>query len=215
MDLWDNGKYRTFGAKHWSQPLSWNRTAALAGVRKRVFCASMADVFDKDAPAEERQRLWRLIEATPHLDWLLLTKRIGNAERMLPWGAFDDPWANVWLGATIINQEELDRDLRKLLTVPAAVRFLSVEPMLGPLEFGRYGSLSGLHWVICGGESGHYARELDVDWCVRLRHQCAARGISFFMKQGSQANWPEFKAFDSFLPEIRVRQFPVGAVSIR
>jgi protein gp37 len=214
MELWDNGKYRTFGAKHWSEPLAWNKAAALAGTRPRVFCASMADVFDKDAPAEERQRLWRLIEATPHLDWLLLTKRIGNAERMLPWGPYGDPWPNVWLGSTVVTQEEFDRDLPKLLTVAAAVRFLSCEPMLGPIEFGRHGSLRGLQWVICGGESGSKARRLELDWAMRLQQQCAARGIAFFMKQGSQANWDAFKDFDSFLPALRVREWPRSAHSI-
>src|SRR3954470_8137674 len=81
-----------------------------------------------------RMRLWDLIEETPHLDWLLLTKRIGNASRMMPGGAWRDGWPNVWLGASIVNQEEADRDIPKLLAAPARMRFLSMEPLLGPVD---------------------------------------------------------------------------------
>src|SRR5690242_8701647 len=107
-ELWE-GERRTFGEKHWSEPLKWNAEAARAGRRARVFCVSMGDIFDNKAPAAERERLWRLIEATPHLTWQLLTKRIGNAAKMLPEEWLERPRENVWLGATIANQEEADR----------------------------------------------------------------------------------------------------------
>jgi protein gp37 len=123
---------------NWRKPLAWQRDAArfLAehGRRQRVFCASLADVFDNAAPDEWRADLAALIEQTPDLDWLLLTKRIGNAGKMLD-AMFDkEPPPNVWLGATIVNQAEADRDVPKLLATSARVRFLSMEPLLGPVD---------------------------------------------------------------------------------
>ena len=127
------GRTRTSPA-NWRKPLAWDRAAAAAGERHRVFCASLADVFDNHASILPKWRddLWALIRATPHLDWMLLTKRPGNIAKMLPedWGR---GYANVWLGCTVVNQEEADRDVVKLFEVPAAVRFLSMEPLLGPV----------------------------------------------------------------------------------
>lgn len=122
---------------NWELPLRWNREAVRTGIRPRVFCASLADVFDKDVPQTWRTDLWDLVEATPGLDWLLLTKRIGNAERMLPKAWLQQPRPNVWLGATIVNQREAERDIPKLLDTPAAKRFLSMEPLLGPVDLTR------------------------------------------------------------------------------
>ena len=122
--------------KHWDAPLRWARTMpAKLGRRPRVFCASMADVFDKNAPEGARDRLWKLIEATPELDWLLLTKRVGNVRGMVPpaWLAPGGWPAHVRIGSTIINQEEADRDIGKLLALNCP-NFLSIEPMLGPVE---------------------------------------------------------------------------------
>lgn len=114
--------------------------------RRRVFCASLADVFDNEVDPIWRADLISLIGMTPNLDWLLLTKRIGNAAAMLKeakdyWGFSDRPgkdWQNIWLGATICNQAEADRDIPKLLATPAAKRFLSIEPMLGPIDMARW-----------------------------------------------------------------------------
>jgi hypothetical protein len=116
---------RVFTEAHWRDPLKWNAKAAAAGERQRVFCASMADVFDKNSPPGARDRVWSLIRRTPHLDWLLLTKRIGNAVRMLPpdWG---DGYPNAWLGISVVNQEEAVRDIPKLLQVPAAIRLQQI-----------------------------------------------------------------------------------------
>lgn len=154
---------------NWRLPLKWEREAAVVqagwaeGVklygseeaalaaghlkpsRPRVFCSSLADVFDNEVPAEWRADLFELISKTTHLDWLLLSKRIGNARFMIQQAliALGDPatdmlsswpWPNVWLGATVVNQAEADRDIPKLLAVPARVRFLSIEPMLGPID---------------------------------------------------------------------------------
>lgn len=210
-DLWEGNRRRTTEA-NWRKMLRLH-AAVPEGQRQRVFSASLADVFDNEVPVAWRVDLFRLIAQTPRFDWLLLTKRIGNAWPMMlevssRCAGGEKPMSNVWLGATVVNQEEFDRDVPKLLRTPAAVRFLSVEPMLGPIEFGGMGGLDGLHWVICGGESGGRARPLELPWAVRLRESCAARGIAFFMKQGSKANWPDFKNFDTFLPDLRVRQWP-------
>ena len=143
---WGHGAARRRTSEaNWKQPMRWNAEAERIGVRYRVFCASLADVFDNEVPAEWRADLFDLIAKTPNLDWLLVTKRVGNVERMVmdalrtmfirtnqeppTW-----PWANVWLGITVVNQAEADRDIPKLLSTPAALRFLSMEPLLGPVN---------------------------------------------------------------------------------
>ena len=120
---------RRTNVKYWAQPIRWNIAAQKSGERRRVFCASMADVFDNEVPLEWRVDLFDLIRATPYLDWLLLTKRIGNVSKMLPpdWGY---GWPNVWLGITVVNQEEVDRDIPKLAAIPAWIKWLSMEPLL-------------------------------------------------------------------------------------
>ena len=193
---------------NWAQPRRWNAAAAqfqaVHGRRQRVFCASLADVFDNQVPIEWRNDLWRLIEATPNLDWLILTKRIGNAKSMLPVSIdFHRLYPHVWLGATICNQAEADRDIPKLLAVPARVRFLSIEPLLGPVDLMKTGDvlcrcdgclsmakefpetpgLQRIDWVITGGESGPSARPMSPDWARRLRDQCSAAGVPFLFKQ--------------------------------
>lgn len=198
---------------NWRKPVTWNRKAE-DGPRPRVFCASLADVFDNEVPDAWRSDLWRLIQQTPNLDWLLLTKRIGNAHRMLP--AFMKPWPNLWLGATVVNQEEADRDIPKLLAVPAAVRFLSCEPLLGPIDLEKIGvaddvrNIYPLNWLICGGESGPKARPMEFSWALDIRYQCRAAGVPFFMKQGSQANWPNWKDMTKWPEPLQCREYPNG-----
>lgn len=129
---------RRTSASNWALPERWNAQAdafmAQHGRRQRVFCASLADVFDNAVDREWRDDLATLILNTPDLDWLLLTKRIGNAGAMLGQMFLDGPPDNLWLGATIVNQPEADRDIPKLLAVPAAKRFLSMEPLLGQVD---------------------------------------------------------------------------------
>lgn len=200
---------RRTSVANWRKPLTWNLRAGLAGVRQRVFCASLADVFDNAVPAEWRADLWTLIAQTPHLDWLLLTKRPGNIANMLPVPFdFERLYPNVWLGCTVVNQEEADRDIPKLLDTPAAVRFLSMEPLLGPVDLnalpcGRQKNMSALgpgylfndppfvDWVIVGGESGPGARPMHPDWVRSLREQCQAAGVSFLFKQVGDWTWWE------------------------
>jgi len=186
---------------NWKQPLKWNKKAGELGIRYRVFCASLADVFDNEVDSRWRADLFRLIRATPNLDWLLLTKRIGNASYMiknarveghlLTSGSPEWPWKNVWLGATIVNQEEADRDIPKLLKIPARVHFLSMEPLLGPVNLTWTDNSDGmlvekiyaLDQVIVGGESGKNARPMRLDWVISLRDQCAEFRIPFLFKQ--------------------------------
>lgn len=171
---------REYSAAHWDKPLKWNEKAAKAGVRYRVF-PSVCDPFDNEVPDEWRVRFFRLIAGTPHLDWLLLTKRIGNAKSMLPadWG---DGYHNVWFGNTVVNQMEADRDLQKLRDVPAAMRFISYEPALGPIE-PRDEWAEFLHWVIGGGESGPGARPAHPDWFRAWRDWCARHRVAWLFKQ--------------------------------
>lgn len=137
MAEWGKDKPRRMTSdSNWNEPLKWNDRARKSGFRYKVFCASMADIFDNEVPEEWRRRLWHLIEATPNLDWLILTKRIGNAAKMLPYidRHNSELPSNIWLGATVVNQQEADRDIPKLLKIPAHIRFLSIEPMLGPID---------------------------------------------------------------------------------
>lgn len=205
---------------NWRKPLAWNARHAEFfaehGRRQRVFCASLADVFDNAVGNTWRAELLALIWRTPNLDWLLLTKRIGNVPALMeectePGKDWELP-PNVWLGSTVVNQTEADRDIPKLLATPAAVRFLSVEPLLGSVDLSRHfwkccghrvpghpgdgwmqppdppeccGDVepTGLHWVIVGGESGPGARPMHPDWARSLRDQCAAAGVPFLFKQ--------------------------------
>jgi protein gp37 len=207
-----NQRHRTSQA-NWKLPLRWNanhdKFFAEHGRRQRVFSASLADVFDNRVDPAWRKDLFDLIESTPNLDWLLLTKRISNVPMMITldgavagngFGYLPD---NVWLGITICNQEEADRDIPKLLQVPAAVRFLSMEPLLGPVDLtGLWSKQTGhkaiagpiptdyysfINWVIVGGESGPYARPMHPDWARSLRDQCAAADVPFLFKQ-----WGEY-----------------------
>lgn len=134
---------RMASEKTWSEPVRWNRAAEKAGERHRVFCASMADVGeDRPDLVAPRARLAALVAATPALDWLLLTKRPENMVRLFPtWGTWP---ANVWAGTTAEDQEQADKRIPHLLAIPAAVRFLSVEPMLGAVNLERY--MWPTHW---------------------------------------------------------------------
>lgn len=184
-DVWGHGKPRQRTTEaNWREPLKWNAAAKAAGIRKRVFCASLADVFDNEVEEHWRRDLFKLIEATPALTWLLLTKRIGNVAKMT------DPMRgnpllprNVALGATMANQEEYDRDRFKLADAKRVCgplfTFASLEPLLGPVILDSYAP----DWIIVGGESGSVVRPMKVEWARSLRDQCARLKRSFFFKQ--------------------------------
>lgn len=220
---WGGERSRT-SASNWQQPLRWNRKAKADGVRRKVFCASLADVFDNQVPDAWRADLWHLIDETPDLDWLLLTKRPQNVRKMIiaarraALGADVAeehviwPWPNVWLGTTAENQQEFDRRWPHLAAVPAAVHFISYEPALEPLSIAGANPLPD--WIICGGESGKHARPFNIEWARSIKAECRVGGVAFFMKQlgdapvghstaghhgANPAEWPA---------DLRVREFP-------
>ncbi|ARK42601.1 phage Gp37/Gp68 family protein [Burkholderia pseudomallei] len=231
-------------ASTWRQPIRWNARHAeffaAHGRRQRVFCASLADVFDNAVDPAWRADLFRLILDTPNLDWLLLTKRIGNVAPMLREIGVDRLPDNVWLGATIVNQQEADRDIPKLLMTPARVRFLSMEPLLGPVDLtriaidqqltptvpGRINALStddedlyfqtphALDWVIVGGESGPGARPMHPNWARSLRDQCAVAAVPFLFKQWGEwcPRGPESMGYPLFDNVPRLRITDVGEI---
>lgn len=207
---WGGPRRRT-SAGNWKKPLKWERAAKAfmleEGRRQRVFCASLADVFDNQVPEEWRSDLWDLIRECPSLDWLLLTKRPQNIEKMLPpfWDEIKD---RIWLGTTVENQETAERNIPHLLKHDSAIRFLSCEPLLGPIELdicngsyfynfllgvkyhdppaGERGATEQGHkidWVIAGGESGPNARPSHILWFVSLIKQCATARVPFLFKR--------------------------------
>lgn len=185
-DRWGARADRT-RTKSWGKPRRWNELAQGAAERPRVFCASLADVFDNHKSIQEswRDELWTLMADTPNLDWLLLTKRPQNIARFVPGWMGPMSWPkNIWIGTTVENQTEAERRIPYLLEIPARVRFLSMEPLLGPVDLTPWlGGESGLNWVIVGGESGPDYREADPGWFRSLRDQCADAGVPFLFKQ--------------------------------
>jgi protein gp37 len=182
--VWGAGKpRRLMSDAHWQAPLGWDADAKRTGRRARVFCASMADVFEEQAPPGQLVRLWDLIRLTPSLDWQLLTKRPHRITESLPpdWGS---GYSNVWLGTSVEDQRVINR-VRELSAVPAVVRFLSVEPLLGPI---RRLPLKGIDWIIVGGESGPNARPIEAEWVLDIRRQCRTAGVPFFFKQWGGVN---------------------------
>ena len=198
LDIWSARKPRRFlSDTYWRQPHLWNKKAQRSGRRARVFCASMADVFE---PRKElspwRKRLWNLISKTPFLDWLLLTKRPHLARRMTPW---ESDWPeNVWLGTTVESQRWVERRLPRLEESPARVRFLSCEPLLGEIKLEDWLSRKVIHWVIAGGESGPKARPSDPSWFYAVRDQCVAHATPFHFKQWG--DWAPLDAVEGSLP---------------
>lgn len=241
---WGPGRPRKLtSAANWRQPIKWNAEHesffAAHGRCRRVFSASLSDWLDHEWSIQWRADFLALVAATPNLDWLLLTKRpeqwhqslfdVGETadarnnrqlfEFVTDWLSGKAP-RNVWLGVTAENQMMAYQRIPLLLSIPAAVRFVSVEPLLGPIEFEQewiepeiqaYGAgvttlFPRLAWVIVGGESGHNARPMHPDWARDLRDQCKAANVPFLFKQwgnhgASGVNMttlnPEFRMFES------------------
>jgi protein gp37 len=181
----------------------------------------MADVFERRAELNhERTRLWELIEKTPWLDWLLLTKRPQNIGAMIPW---DKKWPNnVWLGTTIENQKWAAIRLPQLLEFPATRRFLSCEPLLGPLDLTKWTKrarhLYSIDWIIAGGESGPNARAMLPGWARNLRDQCRNSRIPFHFKQWghwapAQKKTESARAFWDEVEGKLIRMEPLGKKS--
>jgi len=197
---------------NWKQPLRWARKARQAiedfdaGMltirphRPRVFCSSLADVFDNQVDRAWRWELWDLIAQTPELDWLLLTKRPENIGGMLgPWERRFPP--NVWLGATCEDQAAYDRRWPILQEFNLRIRFISYEPAIGPLDILRHKEKPD--WLICGGESGKNYRAMPHEWAYRVMDDCNEHFVPFFMKQ--------MAGLVPIPDDLLLRQFPPGA----
>ncbi len=206
-----HGERKRTSEANWKLPLRWARAArrdielvdegmlTLPPPRPRVFCASLADVFDNQVPNAWRIDLWTLIRQTPELDWLLLTKRPENIAAMLP-GIRPLSFPNVWFGTTAEDQAHYNRRWPILSRVPAALCFISYEPALGPLTDLYATAGQAPDWIICGGESGPAARTMNPEWARDLRDECAERSIPFFFKQMTGKK--------PIPDDLLVRQFP-------
>lgn len=208
---------RFFGEKHWNEPIQWNRDAQTAGVQRLVFCASMADVCETHRNEEtqekmdvERVRLGELIIKTPSLTWLLLTKRIEDATKYIVGMMFHGVLPkNVWIGCTAENQKRYDQRIPYLNRIEqATVRFISIEPQIGPVSMMLSSAPSNnIDWVIVGGESGAGCRPFDVEWARSILKECRYTETAFFLKQlGGNPN----KRHDiaDFPEDLQVREFP-------
>lgn len=190
---------RTFSDAHWREPLKWNAKAAKDGVMRKVFAFSMADVFDEEAPTGELEKLWTLIDATENLIWLLLTKRANGYRSKMPSRFLNHP--RVWKGVTCEDQKWYEFRWPKMYE--NGVNWISYEPALGSLDLTLY---PWPRWVVCGGESGNGFRAMPEEWAIRLRDQCAERGIPFFMKQFAGRTPAIGKAL--IPPYLNVQEFP-------
>lgn len=187
--------------------------------RRRVFCASMADVFDAEVDPEWRLELGNLIEETPNLDWLLLTKRIEHWKEMfqqMGWTDLRAP-ANVWMGTSVEDQKRANERIPVLLEIPALVRWLSIEPLIGPVSIFEVldnsraiwdNPWSKLHWMVVGGESGVDCRPMDLDWARNIRDEIAPFAhIAYHFKQiGGVRN--KQKELKDFPEDLRIRDYP-------
>jgi len=215
---WGND-YRRTSEANWKKPIQWARQAVRDGVIRRVFCASLADVFDPNVPEQWRLDLWDLILDTEEiggLEWLLLTKRPENISEMFEYMM---RVTNVRMGVTAENQEMADKRIPILLDAWSGKNFVSYEPAIGPVDYRRYGYIqwgsrymeidgtpwpNQIHWIICGAESGPNARPMDIEWARSVRDQCEAAGVPFFLKQmvvdGKLVHMPELdgKVWDQF-----------------
>ena len=203
-----HGERKRTSDANWKLPLRWARAAN--GTRPRVFCASLADWLDNQVPRSWRTDLWGLIEATPELDWLLLTKRIENYAKLVPWHADKIP-SNVWLGITAEDQKHYDQRWAVLRQIPATVHFISYEPAIGELyditgDVIAEGGKRIPDWIICGGESGHGARMMQPEWARAVREACRLQGAKFFMKQMTGKK--------PIPADLLIREFPQKTASV-
>lgn len=218
LPLWgpDSTRHVTSVA-NWRKPLTWDRKAAsmTSDHKPRVFAHSLSDVAEDRRDLDEpRAWLSELIRRTRNLQWLLLTKRIEHMTRLFQ----RDVLEMCWVGTTAEDQRRADERIPHLLTTPAAVRFVSVEPQLGPVDLAPWleehspettgcRRQPALSWCIVGGESGPKARPFDLAWARSLRDQCKSAGTRFFMKQGFKG-----VGLEGLPPDLHVREFPNAAV---
>lgn len=201
---WGKGEVR-YRPKNLSDPERWNvdsvKSVAEGGRRLRVFSASNADILDPEVDPSWQADLWDLVERTPHLDWLLLTKRPEQARRLLPKSWLAGQWpVNAWFGVSVEDQARADQRIPKLLELPAPIKFLSAEPLLGPLDLSPW--LADLGWVIVGGESGPKSRPMHPRWVRVVRDQCRKAAVPFFFKQHGLFRYGEAESSKSGIPRF-------------
>jgi len=234
---------RTLSEKYWREPFKWNARAEKNGERARVFCGSMCDwLEDHPTVHQERLKLFPLIEQTPRLDWLLLSKRNENFDRAIPekWCMEGVP-ENVWIGMTAGCQETWNACWPILESIKYRfhrLAFVSVEPMIGPLDISNdlvyidIGDedctrwIQWPDWIIIGGESeqpGRQARKMELEWARSLIAQCKKNDVSVYVKQLGSAWAREAGVFEEdshganpeYWPmDMRVRGFPNGVTII-
>lgn len=216
---WGAGAPRRMMSQHTrNNPLRWQKQALKdPAFPTRVFCSSLSDVFDNEVPDEWRTDLFRIWRETPNLRWQIVTKRVGNVSKMLP-GDWGNGYPNVGIMITVVTQEEADRDIPKLLRIPAIWRGLSIEPQIENLDVYKYLGEDRINWIVTGGESkqpGHEPRPYNIEWTMNLIEQSSRAGVACFVKQSGARPigmpWPKDGAGDDMAlwPEsIRVREFP-------
>jgi protein gp37 len=217
LDVWGSlsGSHRHLTTT-FHDPRAWNREAQQTGQRVKVFCASLADVFEPHPEvAEARKRLWTLIEETPSLDWQLLTKRPKFTGRLVPHSWLHHWPAHVWIGTSVGIQAAAAQRIPYLLEVPAPIRFLSCEPLVEQVTLAPWVQQGSITWVICGGYSGAQHRPMSLSWARHLRDECQAYHIAFFMKQMGSVyarahglHHPKGEDLAAFPPDLRIREFP-------
>jgi len=182
-----NQRYRTSESNR-RKPFAWNRKAAAEGRRYKVFTASLSDVFDEEVADQWRDDLFETIRATPNLDWLVLTKRMAKMVRYVR-AHVDEMPPNIWFGGSVEDQDAANRripELLKLRSLPwrkQPILWLSVEPLIGPVDINDHLQRGLIDWVIVGGESGPQARTMSKEWARQLRDDCITAGVAFHFKQ--------------------------------
>lgn len=235
LGVWgDDGTRVVASEAMWREPFRWNREAMGRGQRARVFCASLADVWERRPDvAASRARLLAVIHQTSWLDWLLLTKRPEHIDACLrdcasrrvdipsslalQW-MHGDILPNIWLGTSVEDQAAAEQRIPALLTHASRIKFLSLEPLLGRLDLRRWLGPDKINWAIVGGESGHGARSFDVEWCEDIVQQCREAKIAVFVKQlgarpmadGQLIQLRNKKGGDiaDFPEHLQIREFP-------
>ncbi|WP_373537718.1 DUF5131 family protein [Microcoleus sp.] len=163
-----NGFDLTLHRNRLEEPKRWKKPS-------RIFVNSMSDLFHEEVPIDFLKEVFEVMRKTPHHIYQILTKRDKRLVELAPQLEWSD---NIWMGVSVENQNYVHR-VDSLRQVDAKVRFLSCEPLLGPLQL----DLTGIHWVIVGGESGQKHRPMQVEWAQSIRDQCQEAGVAFFFKQ--------------------------------
>ena len=208
-----------FAESQLQKPLKWKKP-------RMIFVVSMGDLFHESVPFEWIDKVFDVMEEATQHTFQILTKRPEIMYKyMVRYGVGAMP-DNIWLGVTAENQEQANKRIPVLLQIPAKIHFVSVEPMLSEIDLFNvdneinqkmseiepkemFFSADYIDWVICGGESGHNARLMSSEWARSLKDQCKEANVPFFFKQGSQNNWKNYKDFDSFPEDLKIREFPI------